>query len=164
MLKTENHRAFPPMKCLMAVIMMTAWLLSVSAANRGLHARDATPPANADTAKKESLKAMLARVNRMIVKIPTGEDSRRAELLESPLLHYSDQVRNLPESTLWVWQHEGLPVLFCKVERMTNVTNGAISWQYCCVPATGDKTDVEWERQLRWRARDTSFAWAPLAD
>jgi hypothetical protein len=126
-------------------------------------AQEASPADKADSAKDESLKLMREQASRIIVKIPSGTETHRAELAEAPLIHYADQVRRLTESTLWVWQQEGLPVLFCKIERLTART-GKPSWQYCCVPATAEKADVEWTRQFRWRARDTSFKRVLLAE
>jgi hypothetical protein len=162
MLKAKPQRTIPRWKVL--VLLIAATSLSAAPAGLRLLAEDSTPSAKAETARDESLKVMRARVNRMVVRIPEGPEAHRAELLESPLLHYADQVRNLPESTLWVWQQEGLPVLFCKVERLANLRTETTSWQYCCVPATAEKADVEWERQFRWRAREASFKWVPLAE
>lgn len=144
--------------------VFVALLLSIAVPLGGPQAQETATPEKSDSAKDESLKLMRERASRMIVKIPAGSEARRAELAEAPLIHYADPVRNLPESTLWVWQQEGLPVLFCKIERLTNSRTGNFRWQYCCVPATAEKADVEWERQFRWRARDTSFKRLPLAD
>jgi hypothetical protein len=124
-------------------------------------ADESAPPDRADKAKAESLERMLARTKQMVVRMQAASEERRPELVEAPLIHYADQVRNLPESTLWVWQQQGLPVLFCKVEQ---IRDARASWQYCCVPATADKIDVEWQRQFRWRSRETSFKWVPVAD
>jgi hypothetical protein len=167
MLTALNCPTFAPPKFLIALVI--AGLVTTAAPGHQLHAQeslaaDKSDRNKADRAKAESLKEMQSRVSRMIVKIPAGAESRRAELMPAPLIHYADQVRNLPESTLWVWQQEGLPILFCKVERLPNSQTGATSWQYCCVPATGEKADVEWERQFRWRARETAFQWVSLPD
>jgi hypothetical protein len=126
-----------------------------------LPAEESVPLDRADKAKAESLERMLARTKQMVVRMQAGSEERRPALVEAPLIHYSDQVRNLPESTLWVWQQEGLPVLFCKVEQ---IRDARASWQYCCVPATAEKIDVEWQRQFRWRSRETLFQWVPVAD
>jgi len=126
-----------------------------------LPAEESATPDRAERAKAESLQRMLARTRQMIVRIQAGSEERRPELVEAPLIHYADQVRNLPESTLWVWQQQGLPVLFCKVEQ---IRDARASWQYCCVPATTEKIDVEWQRQFRWRSREALFKWVPVAD
>src|SRR5262245_11686056 len=126
-----------------------------------LPADESVPPERVEKAKAESLQRMLARTKQMIVRIQAGSEERHPELVEAPLIHYADQVRNLPESTLWVWQQQGLPVLFCKVEQ---IRDARASWQYCCVPATAEKIDVEWQRQFRWRSREASFKWIPVAD
>ena len=126
-----------------------------------LPAEESATPNQADRAKAESLERMLARTKQMVVRIQGGSEERRPELVEAPLIHYADQVRNLPESTLWVWQQQGLPVLFCKVEQ---IRDARASWQYCCVPATAEKIDVEWQRQFRWRSREALFQWVPVAD
>ncbi len=170
MLKVQNPPPFAPLKFLfLLIIIIIAGLVTFVTAVHPLSAQESSPAVKgdggkADGAKEESLKVMQARVSRMTVKIPAGAESRRAELVSVPLIHYTDQVRNLPESTLWVWQQEGLPVLFCKVERLASSKATTVSWQYCCVPATGEKADVEWERQFRWRARDAAYEWVPLTE
>lgn len=123
-------------------------------------------PAKATPAKPDDaiLKQMLERVQNMEVRFPDGQDGALAELRTTPLIHYSDQIRNLPESTLWVWQIDQVPVLFCKVERMENKQTGAVTWQYCCVPTSLDKADVTWKRDYRWRAKDPGFKWVAVAD
>jgi hypothetical protein len=125
-----------------------------------------TPRAKAkeETDKSESLAVMLGQAKHMLVQIGETPASFRPELREHPLIHYSDRVRRLPESTLWVWEQRDLPVLFCKIERVTSGEGGAAMWQYCCVPATTEKVDVTWGRNFRWRARESSFHWSPLAD
>src|SRR5262249_42391819 len=114
------------------------------------------PPPRSDAAKEESLRRMREHANRLIVRVPSGSETGRAELADAPLIHYADEVRRLTESTMWVWHQEGLPVLFCKIELLTART-GKSSWQYCCVPAPSEKADVEWAREYRGRSRDTSF-------
>jgi hypothetical protein len=158
----EDRRAVLLLKIALVIVMAAAVMLALSVPD--LCAQKSSPSESTDSDKAESLKVMQTRAARIIVRIPAGEEARRAELVEAPLIHYSDQVRNLPESTLWVWQQDGVPVLFCKIERMTAAGTGATSWQYCCTPATTEKADVEWERQFRWRALETTFAWVPLAE
>jgi hypothetical protein len=127
-------------------------------------AEDSLTDQKADTAKAEALERMLARTKLMIVRMQAEAEERRPELVEAPLIHYADQVRDLPESTLWVWQQQGLPVLFCKVEQIRNSRSGNASWQYCCVPATAEKIDIEWQRQFRWRSREALFKWVPVTE
>jgi hypothetical protein len=112
-------------------------------------------------AKKELLQVMLGRAKQLLVRAGKSQD---CELKETPLIHYSDQVRRLPESTLWLWEDRGRPVLFCKIERITEADGKTKMWQYCCVPATADKADVTWGRNFRWRARESSFRWSPLPE
>jgi len=125
---------------------------------------DAQPSAKEQDDKKKSLQLMLGQAKEMLVQTGERDDLRKCELREKPLIHYSDQVRRLPESTLWIWEQRGLPVLFCKVERLVDAAGVTKSWQYCCVPATPDKIDVTWGRKFRWRAREQSFRWLPLPD
>ncbi len=115
-------------------------------------------------ASDEVLKQMLGRVQKMEVRFPPGDQGRQAELIPTPLIHYSDQVRALPESTLWVWQLDQAPVLFCKVERLASKRSDAVGWQYCCVPASEDKADVTWKQDFRWRAKEVGFKWMAVPD
>jgi len=95
-----------------------------------LYADETEPAAGDKAARAESLKLMRAKAEQIIVRLGAGDDAQACELKETPLIHYSDQVRRLPESTLWVWQRAGLPVLFCKVERITDAAGATKSWQY----------------------------------
>lgn len=156
---------------------VTFFCLVVTAAlvARGLVAAEDTPANTArsnasraktkeETDKSESLELMLGQAKQMLVQVGATPTSSRAELKEQPLIHYSDRVRRLPESTLWAWEQKGVPVLFCKIERVTSGAGGASAWQYCCVPATTEKADVTWGRNFRWRARESSFHWSLLPD
>jgi len=145
--------------------ILTAGLLAGSAAffpSRSLFAEDAAEAAAQD-AKKKSLQVLLEQAKQIAVKVGTTPEPVACELKEAPLIHYSDQVRNLPESSLWIWEHEGLPALFCKIERIAKSDGATKAWQYCCVPGTSDKVDVTWGRNFRWRSRDVSIQWTPLA-
>ena len=127
-------------------------------------ADESSSPTKEQIAKEEALTLMRGKARRILVKLQGAAEGSQCEIKETPLIHYSDQVRRLPESTLWVWQRDGLPVLFCKIERLADAAGTTKSWQYCCVPATNQKTDVEWERDFRWRARETPFRWVALPD
>ncbi len=127
-------------------------------------ADEPSPKSGTNKSQDEVLQQMLGRVENMEVRFPPGEQGRQAELHPTPLLHYSDQVRALPESTLWVWQLDQAPVLFCKVERMVSKRDGAVGWQYCCVPASEDKADVTWKRDFRWRGKEVGFKWTTIPD
>jgi hypothetical protein len=138
--------------------------LALLAGFKNLVADESSAKSGADQAQAEILKQMLGRVQNMQVRFPAGDQARPAELHPTPLIHYSDQIRSLPESTLWVWQLDQAPVLFCKVERIVSKQDGHVNWQYCCVPATEDKADVTWKRDLRWRAKEVGFKWISAAD
>lgn len=135
-----------------------SWLVAEDAA-----AKPASPDKSA-TAEDPVLKEMLARARNLDVRFPPGDKSRPAELHPTPLIHYSDQVRDLPESTLWTWELDHVPVLFCKVERLVSKTTSRVSWQYCCVPACEDQTDVIWKRDFRWRSKEVAFKWTSIPD
>jgi hypothetical protein len=142
--------------------ILTACLLAGPAAfylARSLFAEDA---AAAQDNKKKSLQILLEQAKQMAVKVAKTREPVACELKETPLIHYSDQVRGLPESSLWIWEHEGVPALFCKIERIAKAEGATKAWQYCCVPATSDKVDVTWGRNFRWRSRDVSIQWTPL--
>jgi len=127
-------------------------------------ADDTHPTANEQTDKTASLQVMLSQAKHMLVQVGETKPASECVLKELPLIHYSDRVRRLPESTLWVWEQRHVPVLFCKIERIASGEGATKSWQYCCAPATTEKADVTWGRNFRWRARESSFHWTPLAD
>lgn len=133
-------------------------------AQRLVAAEDAPAGTKDQTDKSASLQVMLDQAKHMLVQVGATQTSPECVLKEVPLIHYSDRVRRLPESTLWVWEQRRVPVLFCKIERLTGGEGGTKMWQYCCAPATTEKADVTWGRNFRWRARESSFHWSPLAN
>jgi hypothetical protein len=140
-------------------------LPAVSAAcwlSRPALADDADAEAQKKADKEKSLQVMLGQAKEISVKAGTTPGVLECVLKESPLIHYSDQVRSLPDSSLWVWEYNGAPTLFCKIERIARSDGATKGWQYCCVPATGDKVDVTWGRDFRWRSREASLKWSPL--
>lgn len=157
--------------CLLPLLLLTAtmWNLPPSGLGGRLSAQESPekPAEEKPTSKKaddKTVKLMRERVQNMEVRFPAGEQGKLAELLPNPLIHYSDQIRALPESTLWVWQMDQVPVLFCKVEQLKDKQTSLVSWQYCCVPATDTKADVTWKRDYRWRARETGFQWISVPE
>jgi hypothetical protein len=127
----------------------------------GVGADDTASQPKERSDKKESLRVMFDQAQRMLVKVGVAE---KCGLKETPLIHYSDQVRRLPESTLWLWEDHGRPVLFCKIERIVDAAGATKMWQFCCSPATDSKTDVTWGKNFRWRARELTFRWIALPD
>jgi hypothetical protein len=90
---------------------------------------------------------------------PAGAPGAAAELVATPLLHYSDQQRGLTESTLWVWQLDGQPVLFSKLERLFDGQGVATGWQYCCTPTTTETVEIQSDRRIRWRSKAAALNW-----
>lgn len=115
-------------------------------------------------ANEEIAKLMLAQVERMTVRVPEEAGRKTATLKTDPLIRYSDQERALTQSSLWVWHRDEVPVLFCKVERVTRPDSPRHTWQFCCSPALDQKLDVEWNREFRWRAKEVGVRWTPFAD
>jgi len=143
---------------------LAGFLLIAFAIVSSSFADDSDSPTTKQAERKQSLEVMLGQAKRMVVRVGTKKDSSPCELKEVPLIHYSDQVRRLPESTLWVWEQLGAPALFCKIERISEADGTTKMWQYCCVPATAAKADVTWGRTFRWRSREQDFRWMPLAE
>jgi hypothetical protein len=125
-----------------------------------------TPPAQAGaTVAAESedagLTAMRTQVQGMAVRLNDADGSRTAdaELVATPLIHYSDQQRKLTDSTLWVWQSQGRPVLFSKLERLLSREGATNGWQFCCTPTTDATVDILWGRRFRWRSKEPALKW-----
>jgi hypothetical protein len=94
---------------------------------------------------------------------PSGKSEPAvAELLATPLMHYSDQQRGFTDSTLWVWQLAGRPVLFSKLERLFNAAGETSGWQFCCTPTIDDTVEIQSDRRLRWRSRKAALKWQDL--
>lgn len=127
----------------------------------------ADPPPNGTEAavaadsEDPGLSAMRTQVQGMTVRLNNadGSQSRMAELVATPLIHYSDQQRKLTDSTLWIWESEGRPVLFSKLERLLSREGATNAWQFCCTPTTDETLDIQWGRRFRWRSKEAALKW-----
>lgn len=147
--------------------LLTAGICLVSGmllANLPPAASQEPDPVRGIDANEGIAKLMLAQVERMTVRVPVEAGTEIALLKANPLIRYSDQERALTQSSLWVWHRDEVPVLFCKVERVTRPDSPRHAWQFCCSPALDQKVDVEWNREFRWRAKEVGVRWTPFAD
>lgn len=147
-----------------------AWLalaaLQVNRTARAESPPDQTGTTDSGVSEDPGLSAMRMEAQGMTVRLNHADRSAAttAELVATPLIHYSDQQRNLTESTLWVWQWEGRPVLFGKLERLLTKEVGVSGWQYCCTPAADETVDIQWGRRFRWRSKEAALKWQDFDD
>lgn len=90
-----------------------------------------------------------------------GKAERKAELQTHAVLRYDDQVRRIPDGTMWVWTSNSRPVAFQKVELSLVVK----SWTVCFTSLADEPVEVEWRDQRSYRTRGTiAFREIPKAE
>jgi hypothetical protein len=99
-----------------------------------------------------SFSGMMQRAQQTRVWKVVGDDRIRAELVKQPVFRYSDQPRNILDATLWVWQIEGRPLAFQKVE-VYRTKAGISSWLYCFASLFPGIIAAEWEVGEQWEAK-----------
>ena len=79
-----------------------------------------------------------------------GEAEQTAKLVPNPVFRYSDELRQYPDATLWVWTHGARPVAFQKIE-VNN--NGGQLWMICFASLSEGLLNVQWPGGRVYSAR-----------
>jgi len=143
---------------------LIALILSVFAINTEAQSPDRPQPTldtdDAD-ARDEQMRELVSTIT--VRDLSDGSvDARTAELMPQPLVRYSDQQRRFPDATLWGWELDGRPVAFSKLERVVNLLDGNLGWQFCLVSLSEGLIDARWEGRESWRASKRGVAWNDL--
>jgi hypothetical protein len=87
-----------------------------------------------------------------------------AKLNPNPVFRYSDEERLIPDATLWVWERDGRPVAFQKVE---GNNQGSPKWTICFASLCEGLLKVQWttiRREYAARTPGVTFKPIPKAD
>jgi hypothetical protein len=114
-------------------------------------AKSATETAARKKQREENLKAMQSRVSRM--KVRTAGERTDAELITTPVLHYTDEPRRIIDATLWGWVAEGRLLAVCKIEYCDRKAHPFGPWLSCFGSLASGRIDAEWSGGRRWSAR-----------
>lgn len=101
-----------------------------------------------ESGRKERLRKIRGIVETLNVTVLTGDESQAARLLSEPSLLYADNVRELSDSSLWIWEQSGRPVGATAVEWHRSPTENG-SWTFEFTGLTAQKLrltlpDREW--------------------
>ena len=109
-----------------------------------------------------SLKALQQRVETTQVAL-SKETGRKAKLVEKPVFHYSDELRQIENAGVWLWTDQGRPVAAMKVERYQK-GRFPIPWLYCFTSLSSELVRAEWANAKPFQARQPGVKWQPLTD
>ena len=89
------------------------------------------------------------------------KEERKAELQAHAVLRYDDQVRRIPDGTMWVWTSNSRPVAFQKVEISLVVK----CWVVCFTSLADEPIAAQWRDDRSYRTRGTiAFREIPKAE
>jgi hypothetical protein len=88
-----------------------------------------------------------------------GESEQTAKLVPKPVFRYSDELRQYPDATLWVWTRGTRPVALQKIE-VNN--NGGQLWMVCFASLSEGLLDVQWPGRRRYSARTPGLTFKPI--
>lgn len=112
-------------------------------------------------ARDEQMRELVAGIT---VRELSDGPARTGELLDQPLVRYSDQQRRFPDATLWGWQLDGRPIAVSKVERVISGADGNLGWQYCLVSLSEGLIDARWGGRAPWHATKPGLTWHVFPD
>ena len=113
-------------------------------------------------ANEASLKALQQRVETTQVSL-SKEAGRKATLVEKPVLHYSDELRQIENAGVWLWTDRGRPVAAMKVERY-QTGRFPIPWLYCFTSLSSELVHAEWVDAKPFQAKQPGVKWQTLTD
>lgn len=92
------------------------------------------------------------------------ENEQLAELVPNAVFRYSDELRFIPDATLWVWTHDHRPVAFQKVEG--NNHGGGQMWTICFASLSEELISVRWPTRRTFTATKpgVTFQQIPMSD
>jgi hypothetical protein len=82
-----------------------------------------------------------------------------AKLIPNPVFRYSDEERLIPDATLWVWERDGRPVAFQKVE---GNNQGSPKWTICFASLSEGLLKVRWSAGSPYEARTPGVTFKPI--
>ena len=120
-----------------------------------------TSEANSADHRDEQMRELVEAIT---VRSLTNDDapSQTAELIDQPLMRYSDQQRRFPDATVWGWKTDGRPLAISKVERVISPVDGNLGWQYCFVSLSPGLIDASWADAEQWSASQSGVTWRDL--
>jgi hypothetical protein len=83
-----------------------------------------------------------------------------AELVANPIFRYTDDLRAIPDATLWVWTRDARPVALQKVEG--NNHGGGQAWTICFASLSEELLEARWPSGRRYTARKPGLAFSPI--
>jgi hypothetical protein len=93
-----------------------------------------------------------------------AQDAKSAvELVEEPVLRYTDNTRENGESSLWVWSAGGRPAAVLAVEFYPKPPRGP-RWLAEIASLSESRIAAQRGEDLNWGARSPGLAWIALAD
>ena len=91
---------------------------------------------------REEMSALARRVQVEILD-RDGIGARSAQWVEQPVLRYTDELRNIHDSMIWVWSDGGRPVAVQKLEHADHLPNTPL-WCWCFTSLTEARVRVKW--------------------
>jgi hypothetical protein len=137
--------ALPPL----AIVGLVVCLIVPSAAI-------AQPP-DRETERSERLAEMRRRARELRAEVAIDGISRRVELLDEPLLRFSDPTRHFSDGTVWAWSLGGRPLALAAVERYEDF------WSYELIALASDGLRVTTADGWTWQP-GPGLTRAPVAD
>jgi hypothetical protein len=113
-----------------------------------------------DSLAEERLAAMRDQIQSIDVLDRDGDQAPKFELRPEPVFRYSDNVRQFPDASAWLWHASGRPVAFCKLERILGTAGDRC--QYCFVSLSDRLMTAQWSDRFEWEARKPGLAWSPV--
>jgi hypothetical protein len=121
-----------------------------------LAAQNAAENAEKEKAREQRLAAMRQLAERFTVQVTEEGKTRKAPLMEAPILRFNDPAREFHDATLWAWGDKGRPVCLLAIEQYGN------QWFECISLADGTLTaDAD---KLKWRPKSAGIELKPFPD
>jgi hypothetical protein len=165
----QRHQGYSPQrKFLLPVLVAAAALFLTSSPLTVRQARSEEAPeskGDSEQAKKERaarLEFMRRSAASLVVKTKSAAEYNITEIVEAPLLHYTNPGGETLDATIWAWGRRGRPVALASISQERSVA-GIEKWSCEMVSLSERPLRLEGKPGWQWVPATSGIEWKPVA-
>lgn len=122
------------------------------------------PPSKdvAEVRKKQLREWMQNYAETTEIRIVVKDEREKAELVPQPVFRYSDDEREIPDATLWVWTRNARPAAFQKVE--VNSWRDTRQWTVCFASLSENLLEVNFPQERKYKSKVPGVEFRPIPE
>jgi hypothetical protein len=166
----QRHQSFflPQRKFLLPLLVAAAALFlrsSLLTIQQVRSEENRESKSDSEQAKKERaarLEFMRRSAASLLVKMKSGADYNMTQIVQAPLLHYTNPGGETLDATVWAWGRRGRPVALASISQERSV-GGIEKWSCEMVSLSEQPLRLEAKPGWQWVPATSGIEWKPIA-